>query len=83
MLSTTYAALVGRRFDFWADGPRLPLDTASMSTAASPLLPTYARADIAFERGDGVWLTATSGERYLDFGGGVAVAYSAIRIPTL
>ena len=74
MLSTTYAALVGRRFDFWADGPRLPLDTASMSTAASPLLPTYARADIAFERGDGVWLTATSGERYLDFGGGVAVA---------
>ena len=45
-----------------------------MPTAASPLLPTYARADIAFERGDGVWLTATTGERYLDFGAGVAVA---------
>ncbi len=40
----------------------------------SPLLPTYARAELAFERGDGVWLTATTGERYLDFGGGIAVA---------
>ncbi|MBL8589183.1 MAG: aspartate aminotransferase family protein [Methylobacteriaceae bacterium] len=39
----------------------------------SSLLPTYARADIAFERGDGAWLTATNGERYLDFGGGIAV----------
>ena len=45
-----------------------------MTPPASPLLPTYARADIAFERGDGVWLTATTGERYLDFGGGIAVA---------
>ena len=45
-----------------------------MTNPASPLLPTYARADIAFERGDGVWLTATTGERYLDFGGGIAVA---------
>ena len=45
-----------------------------MSHPVSPLLPTYARADIAFERGDGVWLTAVNGERYLDFGGGVAVA---------
>lgn len=40
----------------------------------SPLLPTYARADLAFERGDGAWLTTTSGERFLDFGGGIAVA---------
>ncbi len=39
----------------------------------SPLLPTFARADLAFERGEGVWLTATNGERYLDFGGGIAV----------
>ena len=45
-----------------------------MPNPSSPLLPTYARADIAFERGDGVWLTATNGERYLDFGGGIAVA---------
>ncbi|MBV9701133.1 MAG: aspartate aminotransferase family protein, partial [Methylobacteriaceae bacterium] len=40
----------------------------------SHLLPTYARADLAFERGDGAWLTSVKGERYLDFGGGVAVA---------
>jgi acetylornithine/N-succinyldiaminopimelate aminotransferase len=39
----------------------------------SHLLPTYSRADLAFERGDGVWLTTTTGERYLDFGSGVAV----------
>ncbi len=39
----------------------------------SHLLPTYARADLAFERGDGAWLTATNGERYLDFTCGVAV----------
>ena len=45
-----------------------------MPNPSSPLLPTYARADLAFERGDGVWLTATNGERYLDFGGGIAVA---------
>jgi acetylornithine/N-succinyldiaminopimelate aminotransferase len=37
------------------------------------LVQTYARADVAFERGDGAWLTATNGDRYLDLGGGVAV----------
>ncbi len=39
----------------------------------SHLLPTYARADLAFERGEGAWLIGTDGERYLDFAGGVAV----------
>jgi acetylornithine/N-succinyldiaminopimelate aminotransferase len=39
----------------------------------SHLLPTYARANLAFERGEGVWLVATNGERYLDFTSGVAV----------
>jgi acetylornithine/N-succinyldiaminopimelate aminotransferase len=39
----------------------------------SQLMATYARADLAFERGDGAWLYATDGERYLDFAGGVAV----------
>jgi len=43
------------------------------SRQASHLLPTYARVDLAFERGEGVWLTATDGERYLDFTSGVAV----------
>ncbi len=39
----------------------------------SHLLPTYARADVAFERGEGVWLFSTTGERFLDCSGGVAV----------
>src|SRR5258707_15566814 len=37
------------------------------------MMPAYARVDIAFERGEGVWLVATDGQRYLDFGSGVAV----------
>ncbi len=40
---------------------------------SSHLLPTYARVDLAFERGDGVWLTTTDGRRFLDFTSGVAV----------
>ncbi len=36
------------------------------------LLPNYARADLAFERGDGAWLTTTEGRRLLDFGSGIA-----------
>ncbi|MEQ4600120.1 MAG: aspartate aminotransferase family protein [Methylobacteriaceae bacterium] len=39
----------------------------------SALLPTYARAPIAFERGEGAWLVAEDGDRYLDFGAGIAV----------
>ena len=39
----------------------------------SVLLPNYVRAPIAFERGEGAWLVARGGERYLDFGAGVAV----------
>jgi acetylornithine/N-succinyldiaminopimelate aminotransferase len=39
----------------------------------SALIPTYARADLAFERGDGSWLVSVKGERYLDFGAGIAV----------
>src|SRR5476651_1315297 len=36
-------------------------------------MPTYPRVDLAFERGEGAWLIATDGERYLDFTSGVAV----------
>jgi acetylornithine/N-succinyldiaminopimelate aminotransferase len=36
-------------------------------------LPTYARIDLAFERGEGAWLFTAAGERYLDFTSGVAV----------
>jgi acetylornithine/N-succinyldiaminopimelate aminotransferase len=39
----------------------------------TPVLPTYARADLEFERGEGVYLVTPSGERYLDFGAGIAV----------
>jgi acetylornithine/N-succinyldiaminopimelate aminotransferase len=39
----------------------------------SHLLPTYARVNLGFVRGEGAWLTTTDGERYLDFTAGVAV----------
>jgi acetylornithine/N-succinyldiaminopimelate aminotransferase len=38
------------------------------------LMPTYARADLAFERGEGAWLFAADGRRFLDFGAGIAVS---------
>ena len=40
---------------------------------ASPLYQTYMRAPLRFERGEGVWLTTETGERYLDFAAGIAV----------
>jgi acetylornithine/N-succinyldiaminopimelate aminotransferase len=42
-------------------------------SATSHLLPVFARVDLGFERGEGSWLIATNGERYLDFTSGVAV----------
>ena len=36
-------------------------------------MPTYARIDLAFERGEGAWLITAAGDRYLDFTSGVAV----------
>jgi acetylornithine aminotransferase/acetylornithine/N-succinyldiaminopimelate aminotransferase len=45
-----------------------------MSTVqAAPVLPTYARQDVTFERGEGVWLVDDQGRRYLDFLAGIAV----------
>lgn len=60
------------------------MSTMSKSETASPaalavrsggahLLPTYARAEFSFERGEGAWLFAEDGRKFLDFGGGVAV----------
>ncbi|RZI57840.1 MAG: aminotransferase class III-fold pyridoxal phosphate-dependent enzyme, partial [Zymomonas sp.] len=46
---------------------------STASAAASPLYSTYARADLRFERGEGVWLVTETGERYLDLAAGVAV----------
>jgi acetylornithine/N-succinyldiaminopimelate aminotransferase len=41
--------------------------------APSPLYGTFSRADVRFERGEGVWLIGDDGRRYLDFAGGIAV----------
>jgi predicted acetylornithine/succinylornithine family transaminase len=39
----------------------------------TPLLPTYARFPITFVDGDGCWLIADDGQRYLDLVAGIAV----------
>ncbi len=39
----------------------------------SPVMPTYARTDVAFEHGAGCLLVDTEGREYLDFAAGVAV----------
>lgn len=39
----------------------------------TPILPTYARAPVAFERGEGAYIFSTDGRRFLDFGSGIAV----------
>ncbi len=39
-----------------------------------PLMPTYNRAPIAFEHGEGAWLYAEDSRRYLDFGAGIATS---------
>ncbi len=41
---------------------------------ATVVMPTYARADLAFERGEGVYLYTQDGRRFLDFASGVAVS---------
>ena len=57
------AALIAA-FSFFREG---------VQQAMSAVLPTYARADVAFTRGEGAYLYSETGERYLDFGAGVAV----------
>ena len=34
---------------------------------------TYGRINVVFDRGEGAWLVANNGDRYLDFGSGIAV----------
>jgi acetylornithine/N-succinyldiaminopimelate aminotransferase len=41
--------------------------------SGSALYETFARAPLAFEKGEGVWLVTKDGSRYLDFAGGIAV----------
>jgi len=47
--------------------------TKGSTTPSAAVMPTYARQNVVFESGAGAWLTSTTGERYLDFGSGVAV----------
>src|SRR6201993_1899814 len=52
----------------------LTVEVTAMSTSAtSHLLPVFARVDLGFTRGEGCYLIATNGDRYLDFTSGVAV----------
>ena len=39
----------------------------------TPVMPTYNRAPLAFDHGDGCYLVTGDGERYLDFAAGIAV----------
>ena len=48
---------------------------------ATPLLPTYARNDVTFVSGEGVWLTDADGKRYLDLLAGIAVVSLGHRHP--
>ena len=52
---------------------RRSAEKGSAVTAASALMPVFARAGLAFERGEGCWLVTEGGERYLDFAAGIAV----------
>ena len=49
----------------------------------SAVMPTYARFDVAFERGEGAHLYATNGRRFLDFGAGIAVSAAGHAHPYL
>jgi acetylornithine/N-succinyldiaminopimelate aminotransferase len=48
-------------------------DPSMVRAVSDALLPVYNRADLAFERGEGAWLTTTDGRRFLDFASGIAV----------
>lgn len=47
--------------------------SAAETRPVPPVMPTYNRVDVAFERGEGPYLIATDGRRYLDFACGIAV----------
>lgn len=51
-----------------------PKTKAAPPNGLSPaVMATYARHDLVFERGEGAWLITSAGDRYLDFGSGIAV----------
>ena len=46
---------------------------ATNPNTVNPLMPTYNRLPVAFERGEGVWLFDTDGNKYLDALAGIGV----------
>ncbi|MBZ9935923.1 aspartate aminotransferase family protein [Mesorhizobium sp. BR1-1-16] len=56
---------------------------SSAPTASNALFDTFARAPLAFERGEGAWLFTPEGEAYLDFSAGIAVNSLGHANPTL
>ena len=61
-MSGSHAALGGK-----------PQAAPSKGKASDAVMGTYARQDVVFARGEGSWLYTTSGDKYLDFGSGIAV----------
>ena len=56
------------------NAPAAPSDPVPAGGAGSPaLMNTYARSELAFSRGEGAWLIAVDGRRFLDFASGIAV----------
>jgi acetylornithine/N-succinyldiaminopimelate aminotransferase len=46
---------------------------AAAAVGSPALMNTYARSELMFERGEGAWMIATDGRRFLDFASGIAV----------
>lgn len=52
------------------------MNTIAQTPSAGPspaVMGTYGRINVVFDRGEGAWLVAKNGDRYLDFGSGIAV----------
>lgn len=52
------------------------MNTAAQAPTTGPspaVMGTYGRINVTFDRGEGSWLIAKNGDRYLDFGSGIAV----------
>ena len=49
-----------------------PATGAPLGAPSAHLFRTFARVDLAFERGEGAWLEGSDGRRYLDFGAGMS-----------
>jgi acetylornithine/N-succinyldiaminopimelate aminotransferase len=47
--------------------------TGALTGPSPAVMGTYARQNVVFVRGEGAWLETGAGDRYLDFGSGVAV----------